>query len=159
MIDFQTLPFFIGDKIQEGDENWLFFLLLRKIVDIIVLCPIATKELYLSLKLLIRDHHKEFVRLYGVGAYIPKMHFLTHYPEQIQAIGPMTCSCHKAKLNFFKRASRISNFKNISFTLANNHQRWLCYELASNDIVHHPFECGPAKGGERITSVKDEHNY
>ena len=133
----QKLPFLIGDKVQEGDKNWSCYLLLRKIIDII-LSPRATKELCVSLKLLIRDHHEAFIHLYGVSAYIPKMHFLTHYPEQIQAIGPMIRSWtirHEAKLNFFKRASRVSNFKNISFTLANNHQRWICYELTS--IVSH----------------------
>jgi hypothetical protein len=152
----RNIPFLIGDRVLEGDEHWTCFLILRKIVDII-LCPVSSPQLCSSLKLLIREHHSKFVILYGT--YIPKMHFLTHYPEQMQAIGPMVRSWtirHEAKLNFFKRASQVSNLKNITFSLTNHHQRLLCYELALNKLIDSPIECGPAKEGNGITLVKEE---
>ena len=64
----RILPFVIGHKIPEENENWLCFLLLRKIFDI-VLCPIMSENFCSSLKLLIKEHHCRFVTLYGVRAY------------------------------------------------------------------------------------------
>ena len=124
-------------------------MLLRKIVDI-VLCPIISENLCSSLKPLIRDHHVKFVELYGENSYIPKMHFLVHYPEQMLAVGPMVRTWtirHEAKLNFFKQASRLANYKNVALSLAARHQRWICYELSSGKLLHTPLECGPAMNG------------
>lgn len=36
-----------------------------------------------SLKLLVLEHHTKFVQLFGEDHYIPNVHFLLHYPEQI----------------------------------------------------------------------------
>ena len=74
------------------------------------------------------------------------MHFLLHYPAQMVMIGPMVRTwtfCHEAKLIFFKKASHLSNYENISLGLANYHQRWMCYELAADALLHTPLECGP----------------
>lgn len=53
---------------------------------------------------------------------------------------------HEAKLNFFKQLTKMDNFKNIAFSMANHHQRWLCYELASGSLLSKPIECGPGVG-------------
>lgn len=116
----------LGEKIPEEDLNWKCFLLLRKIVEI-VLSPVVSTNLC-SLKLLINEHHSLFVSLYGEDAYIPKAHFLLHYPEQMKLLGPMICTHtfrHEAKLNFFKRVSHLANFKNVTFSMVNRHQRWM----------------------------------
>ena len=97
------------------------------------------------LKLLIAEHHSKFVSLYGVEACIPKMHFLVHYPDQIQAVAPMVRTW--TKLNFFKQASHLVNFKNVAFALANRHQRWMCYEQSSGKLIDTSIECGPAAKG------------
>ncbi len=149
----RILPFLIADKISEGDPHWTCFLLLRKIVDI-VLCPVINDPICSSLKL-IREHHSQFVSLHPNA----KFHFLLHYPEQMRLLGPMVRTWtirYEAKLNFFKRASCLANFKNIAFTLANRHQRWMCYELASGSHVQIPLECGPPITGNGITLAKDE---
>ena len=52
--------------------------------------------------------------------------------------------------------SSLVNFKNVSFSMANRHQRWMCYELASGSLIRAPFECGPAKSGNGITLIKNE---
>lgn len=73
----------------------------------IVLCPVASESLCSSLKLLINKPHTKFVQLYGESSYIPKMHFLLHYPDQIQATAPMVRTWtiqHEAKL---KQASHL----------------------------------------------------
>ena len=62
---------------------------------------------------------------------------------------------YEAKLNFFKQASQIGNFKNIPFTLASRHQRWMCYEMASRKLLDGPLECGPNRF-TNIGVVKEE---
>jgi len=110
----------------------------------------------MSLKLLIKEHHERFIILYGTEAFIPKMHFMIHYPDQIKAIGPMVRTWtirHEAKLNFFKQASRLIN---VAYALANRHQRWMCYELSSGKLIDTSIECGPSTSGTGIAHVKDE---
>ena len=153
----RVLPFLIADKILENDDHWRCFLLLRKIVDD-VLCPVASENLCSSLKLTIREHHTLFVCLYGPATLIPKMHFLLHYPDQIKAVGPMVRTWtirHEAKLNFFKQAAHLANFKNVASSLAKRQQRWFCYEFASGKLVDAPLECGPPEHGTGVTVVKD----
>lgn len=154
----RILPFLIGDKIPEDNENWLCFLLLRKIVDI-VLSPILNEDICISLKRFIEEHHKKFIVLYGSEAFIPKLHFMLHYPEQITAVGPMVRTWtirHEAKLNFFKQASHLLNFKNVSYALANRHQRWICHELACGKLISNFLECGPSASGVGVTKVGDK---
>ena len=96
----RILPFLIADRVPEGDKYWECFMVLRKIIDVI-LCPVQTSNRCSSLKLLIREHHTLFVSLYGQDTYIPKCHFLVHYPEQIELLGPMVRTWtirHEAKL-------------------------------------------------------------
>lgn len=146
----RILPFIIGSNVPEDDKNWKCFLLLREIIDI-VLCPIASESMSTSLKFLIKEHNTLFVSLYD--KCIPKMHFLIHYPEQMMAMGPMTKTWtirHEAKLNFFKQVTKLDNFKNIALSMANRHQRWICYELASGSLLSKPLECGPGVGPRKI---------
>lgn len=127
----RILPFLIGDVVPTDDKNWKCLMLLAKIVDI-VLCPWASANLCAVLKYYIEDHHKSFVHLYTASAVIPKFHFLLHYPQQILSVGPMIRTWNmrnEAKLNIFKQASRLGNFKNIAYSIANRHQQLLCYEL------------------------------
>ena len=146
-----VLPFRIGHMIPVEDEHWICFLLLRKILDI-VLSPVASSSICISLKLLIKDHNELYPRVYGSSAFLPKMHFLVHflvhYPEQILQQGPMIRTWtmrHEAKLNVFKQASRLANFKNISLSLASRHQRWIGYQMASGKLINaNQLECGPA---------------
>ena len=152
---FRNLPSMVGPKIPEGDENWSCFLILRKILDIIM-CPVIPSSTCATLKSLIIEHHTLYCLLYGNDQVIPKMHFLTHYPEQMMAIGPIMRAWtmrHEAKLNFFKQASRISNFKNIPQSVARRHQRWQCYQLAKCNLLCTPLECGP---GEPSSSLDGE---
>ena len=138
------LPFLIGSKVCESDCNWKCFLLLRKVIEI-VFCPVATNNMADSLKILIIEHHKAFMSLYP-SCFIPKMHFLIHYPEQMLQMGPMVRSWtirHEAKLNFFKQTTGTSSFKNITLSLANHHQRLVCYEMSTGSLLRSRLECGP----------------
>lgn len=141
----RTLPLIIGDCIPETNVYWKCFILLLKIIDILV-SPVVSKGQCFVLKLLIEEHHSTFKELYTEAALMPKFHFMVHYPDQIIALGPMVRSWtmrYEAKLNLFKKASHLGNFKNIAYTLACRHQQWMCYQLASNNLLQSRFECGP----------------
>jgi hypothetical protein len=153
----RNLPFLIGYSIPEGDRYWECFLLLRKIVDI-VMSPKVSVSLCATLKLLIKKHHALYLSLYGAEYYIP-IHFITHYPNQILSVGPMVTSWtmrHEAKLNFFKKASRLSNFKNVAQSVARRHQRWMCYEMTSSDAFSTSLECGPGDSPSFFHSETDD---
>ena len=45
----------------------------------------------------------------------------------------------EAKLSFFKRISRKSNYKNICKTVAKKHQLWQCYTMHKESHFLHPF--------------------
>lgn len=154
----RTIPLMVGDCVPEEDEHWRCFLLLLKICDI-VFSPIIPKGYCAVLKLLIEEHHSLFKLLYSSSMIIPKFHFLVHYPDQILALGPMTrywTMRHEAKLSLFKKASHLGNFKNIAYTLACRHQRWMCYQLASDHMLQSCFECGPGSGAKTIAQQSSQ---
>ncbi len=145
----------IGDKVPLDDTHWHVYLILCKLIDVLV-CPWSSADLCGYLQVLIREHHKLFIKVYSEYKVTPKFHFLHHYPEQICKIGPMVRSWtmrHEAKLLFFKRVARIGNFKNIAYTIANRHQRLLCWELSSGKLLDNPLECSP---GQKISRLIDE---
>ena len=150
----RILPLLIAERIPENDERWQCFLLLCKIVDILA-CPVASTDLCGSLKVLIQEHHLQFIALYSEDAVIPKFHFLLHYPQQITRVGPMLRTWtmrHEAKLSLFKRASRLGNFKNIALSLAFRHQRLLCYELSTSKLLDTGIETGPCSEVSVVSS-------
>lgn len=60
------------------------------------------------------------------------MHYMVHYPSQIERFGPLIHSWtmrHEAKPSCVKRSSRRGKFKNIVSTVVKHHQRWLSYYL------------------------------
>ena len=141
----QLLPLIIGDCVPEEDKHWKCFLLLLKIYDI-VFSPIIPKGYCSVLQLVIDEHHSLFSELYSNTAITPKFHFLIHYSNQIAALGPMIRNWtmrYEAKLNLFKRAACLGNFKNIALTLAHRHQRWMCYQLSSGELLKSTTEVGP----------------
>lgn len=106
----------------------------------------STEDLCAVLQVTIEEHHQCFIAEYSADAIIPKFHFLLHYPRQIIKVGPMIRTWNmrnEAKLNVFKQASRLGNFKNIASSIANRHQRLLCYELLTHQLLWSPLECGP----------------
>ena len=106
----------------------------------------STEDLCAVLQVTIEEHHRCFIAEYSADAIIPKFHFLLHYPRQIIKVGPMIRTWNmrnEAKLNVFKQASRLGNFKNIASSIANRHQRLLCYELSTHQLLWSPLECGP----------------
>ena len=74
------------------------------------------------------------------------------------AVGPLVRTWtmrYEAKNSFFKCASHIGNFKNIVLTLANRHQRWICYQQASGKLLDRSLECGPGQNARPINAEPD----
>ena len=151
----RIFPLLVGDRVPRDDAHWHVFLILCKLLDA-VLCPWSSSDVCAYMQVLIKEHHAQFMTVYSAEKVTPKFHFLHHYPEQISRIGPMMRSWtmrHEAKLLFFKRVARIGNFKNIAYSLANRHQRLLCWELSSGGLLNTPLECSSM---QRISELANE---
>ena len=153
----RNLPFIVGALVPQNDDHWTCFLLLRKIVDILM-SPVLPESISTTLRVVINGHHTMFVALYGKERYIQKMHFMVHYPYQILNVGLMVRTWtmrHEVKLNFFKKASQLANFKNVSQSVVSRHQRWFCYQMASSStkLLDFSFECGPAVRGHSYSII------
>lgn len=140
-----VFPFLIADKVPDSDENYSCFLILLQILSICI-APTVTLNMVSYLRVLIEEHHGQFRRIYSSESFIPKLHFMVHYPNQIIRHGPLVRSWtmrHEGKLNFFKQASRLSNFKNITLTMAKRHQLWLAYHLQTSSLFESEVTLGP----------------
>ena len=75
----RLLPQMIGHWIPRENENWLLYLLLLDIVDILFAPDVDPDDISL-LSVMIRDHHTDFCILYPTASILPKMHFMIHMP-------------------------------------------------------------------------------
>ena len=82
----RELPFLIGDKIPD-DKNWHSLILLK--ICKIVLLPRCTPDTTAYLRVLIEEKLFEFKKLYPDRHITPNMHYLLHYPAQIEKYGPL----------------------------------------------------------------------
>ena len=129
------LPFIFDGLIDWNAQNWQtiaphwhHFLLLQKIMYLVT-SPTLTEDGTATLKILITEHNQLFNELYPDLPFTPKMHYLTHLPNQISKFGPAkfhSCMRFEAKHGLFK-GMRWKNFKNLPKSVALRHQRWMCY--------------------------------
>ena len=141
------LPLMICDVVPEGNEHLELLLLLLECMDFIF-SPEVTVGETVFLKQIIKDHHDYFLTMYPDRNLKPKHHFMTHYPQQIRQLGPLTnywTMRFEAKHRFFKRLGHIvCNYRNILKTLAERHQMFLCYHLmCGKDLAERDVEIGP----------------
>lgn len=137
----------IGDLVPEGNDYWELLLTLCDCMDIIF-SPALTTGDCVFMRQLISDHHELFQELFPDRHLKPKHHFMLHYPQAALKIGPLVnywAMRFEAKHNFFRRLSHIvCNFKNITKTMAQRHQMYLCYQLLSKQSFQEAsFEVGP----------------
>ena len=63
-------------------------------------------------------------------------------------MGPLQtswCMRMEAKNNYFKKAGRIENFKNVLYSVAKRHQKLLTAFLQGKFFTYNELECGPCK--------------
>lgn len=60
----------------------------------------------------------------------------------------------EAKNAYFKDAAKISNFKNVPFSVARRHQRLLCAHLQGSFFTYDCLESGPCKSRLAGSSIQ-----
>ena len=151
----RTLPLLIGHFVPVDDNRWQCFGLLLTILDICTSHSLSTDSVAYLITL-IEEHHTLFKEVYPHASVTPKMHFIVHYPEQILRFGPIIHSWtmrYESKLKLCKQAAKFGNFKNICFSVAQKHQRWLCYQLQASVYLSEVPEVG---GQSTMLSFREE---
>lgn len=119
----------LGDIVPINDRHWQLLLYLATICDL-VFAPAHNGQSISYLHGIIRDFLELYLDIFKDGI-TPKMHFLTHYGEEVINFGPlMYCSTMRfeAKHSYFKSLARkTNNRKNLALTLAQRHQFLQCW--------------------------------
>ena len=135
-----NLPLIIGDKVPNDDSCWISFLLLLRICQI-ANSPICSPDTISYLRVIIEEKLHTFKTVYPHQKLLPKHHYMLHYPAQIERLGPLI-QCwtmrQESKLNFVKKVSRLSNYKNICKTVVKKHNFWMCYQFNKNPYLLTP---------------------
>ena len=121
-----NLPLILGNVIKSENENWHNFLRLHQIINI-AFSFTYEDETVNKLKELITHYINNFKKLYKSISITPKIHYLTHLPEQLKNYGPLrhsACFRMEAKNGLIK-GMNFKCFKNLSFSIATHHQFWL----------------------------------
>lgn len=118
----QFLPMMIGSYIEEDDEDyehWLLFLEMQEIIDDLLKSK-HTRSSLDSLRTLIKKFLDRYIKIFG--HLRPKFHFLTHYPDCIEQVGPlrnMMCFVFEQKNRQIKSYSKVMNQRvNLSVSLS-----------------------------------------
>jgi hypothetical protein len=75
-------------------------------------------------------HNENFVTLYPQASFIPTLHYLIHFPEQLCMFGPLrhhSCMRFDANHGFFKN-KKWTTFKSIEESVSEYHQPWMCFK-------------------------------
>lgn len=130
------IPYIVRDII---DENCTYFYNYKNLLEIssIVFGYSISAEMVEYLKDSIAEYLEDFAILYadddGNASFVPKQHFLIHYPRLITIFGPLRnfmCLRAEAKHQQSKRRVQgIRNYKNLPYTLAVRHQLWQTLQL------------------------------
>jgi hypothetical protein len=123
------LPYLIGAFVPHDSEHWMNFIRLLQI-NILTFSPCVSLKTICSLRALIATHNRYFCNLYPNATFIPKLHYLTHFPEQMRMFGPLrhqSCMRFEAKHGFVK-AKKWRNFKALEKSVAEYHQNWMCLQ-------------------------------
>lgn len=123
-----NLPFILFDLKEKVQEYWMPVETLLKCMQIIF-SPVITEADRKSLKIHIKHHLQSVISVFK-RTLTPKHHFLLHYPESIQKLGPpihLWTMRFEAKHKIFTEIAKVrKNFKNITKTLAVEHQERMC---------------------------------
>lgn len=120
-----VFPFLVAAKVPRDDRHMNLILLLLRILEI-VMAPKLTNSLMPYLQQTIREFFQVFKKLFADIKFINKFHHMDHYPEYIEAMGPLVhnwCMRYEAKHAPTKeRAHVVHNFQNIPKTLIRESQ-------------------------------------
>jgi hypothetical protein len=121
-----NLPFILGDLFNTFDENWLNFISLNQILNL-VFSFFYDKTTLRDLDYKITEYLEKFHLLYPSASITPKMHYFTHLTAQMENFGPLrqhACLRCESKNGLLKSLD-FKNFINICFSAAEKHQFWM----------------------------------
>lgn len=125
--------FIIGDVVPHNDPVWQFYLKLLEITEILIADSI-TEPLSRFLENLIQEHHESYISIFNTHLK-PKHHFMLHYREIINKIGPLSSTSsirYEAKHKQLKDiAKNINNHINLPYTLASRLQLKVAHRMMS----------------------------
>ncbi len=121
-----NLPFILGDLFNTYDENWLNLINLHQIVNLVI--PFFYDDTTVTqLKDKISQYLENFKLLYTNSNITPKMHYMSHFPSQMENFGPLrhhACFRFESK-NGLLKSLRFQNFINIPYSVSDKHQVWI----------------------------------
>ena len=124
--------------VSTSDAVWSLYLLLRETCDILI-APAVEHDQLGHLQDVIAIFLATFVKVFGADKFLPKFHYMMHYPRQIALFGPLKnlwCIRFEGKHQYFKKvAVRANNSKNFCYTLAKRYQMRVCWEMSADDIL------------------------
>lgn len=103
----------VGHMVPEDNEAWILYIKLREIVDIIN-SPKITRSHLLQLDVLIEEHHKMYIKMFG--ALKPKFHLLLHYIRMMLQNGPVV---HTSSMRFESKHRLIKQILNVTSSRKN----------------------------------------
>lgn len=133
----RLLPLMISGRIPQENLHWQLLLGLKEIVEFAFAPELAVGQV-IHLQIKIQDHISSFCELFPERRLKPKQHFLLHYAQNMHIFGPLRlcwCMRFEAKHSYFTRIMRVvNNYKNACSTLAQRHQIYVTYLLASGSM-------------------------
>ena len=110
---YQNLPLFLGEKLK-GNKFWKNFLRLLSIISLTFSYCYDDKTVE-DMDKEIKSYLENFSKLYLHVRMTPKMHFLRHFPQQLNNFGPLgfhSTTRFEGKNGLIKKNNYL-NFKNI----------------------------------------------
>ena len=114
-----NLPFIVGDLFVAYDKHWLNFLLLHKLFNL-TFAYVYDERTVKELKVTIELYLENFIQLHKNERITPKMHYLTHFPSQLENYGPLrhhSCFRFESRIGLLKRF-RFNNFINLAYSVS-----------------------------------------
>jgi len=143
----------LGDLVADTDKVWKLYTLAREICEI-VLAPVVDPAWLPYLELIIAHHHT-LLKDVAPKAFIPKMHFIVHYPRMLLTFGPLRhlwTMRFEAVHQYFKHLiKKTKSFVNVTASLCSRFQRRKCYELAANALS---LSTTVVNGAQRVVTVR-----
>ena len=134
---FRVLPFIIGNVFDSENLTWKLYCLLAEILQI-VFAPKIQRSWLSGLKEMIEKFYSGMLSL-SPELVKPKFHYLLHYPSAIEKYGPLRhvwCMRFEAfHVRIKAIAKRSRNFRNLSYTVENDLQKFKCWEQTANGSV------------------------
>lgn len=133
----------VGHFIPKDDPVWKFFLPARQLTDLLT-SPALQRDCSKLFRVLIKEHNGQFQQLFPSK---PKAHHLVHYPEAIDACGPVV-HLQSMRSESKHRESRITaaatNCRiNVCATLALKHQLRLAHQFITKSVFSDTLEISP----------------